>query len=324
MDTNKVTRVELKGSILNNISNAFYINLLREMLNNIITSTFDTVFSQKWVPVSGHYYTPRVGLFVEKANSYPNSGYSRSALFDIATREMSEKEVTNLFKINKADCPITNAIKASYSYRGHHYIQFESGSLIFESGESSSWRDNDCIKIATAVCSKTKFKQLVLSGKIRLEGSDYKTINDIIDFMVKKSTDIDNMDSNDLMVLAKNLKIDKTALQQTNEMIKKGIKLGVNAEEFFKNEILSCDEKRAELEKYDSKCLEDVNLGHWELWNNNLKNAVITADLTTPLIARNPVSDVHYDGIIGIDFGTKSTIVSCQNGKNKTSISSFN
>lgn len=235
MDTNKVTRVELKGSILNNISNAFYINLLRVELDNIITSTFDTVFSQKWVPVSGHYYAPQVELFVEKANSYPNYKYSCSSIFDIPTREMSLDEVTNLFKINKADCPITDAIKASdssvtistgcdddsldddsfdykenkytyrpiedynldykenkYTYKPIHFIQFNYGCLEFENGEINSWCGNGCIKIATAECSKSYFKQLVLSRKIRLEGITYKAINKIIDFFIEKNISINN------------------------------------------------------------------------------------------------------------------------------------
>ena len=79
---------------------------------------------------------------------------------------------------------------------------------------------------------------------------------------------------------------------------------------------LNSDYIRCDLEPYDEKLLTDINRGHWELWNNSVKNGVI-AQLKTPITARNPASDVRSNGVIAIDFGTKSTIVVCKDGSKK-------
>lgn len=87
--------------------------------------------------------------------------------------------------------------------------------------------------------------------------------------------------------------------------------------------LLECDVIRADLEKYDRKCLTDVNSGHWELWTDEkpkVEEEQVVAQLTQPLRARNPISDIHENGLIGIDFGTKSTIVSVQDGQEHTTL----
>lgn len=93
--------------------------------------------------------------------------------------------------------------------------------------------------------------------------------------------------------------------------------------EFYIQSLLECDTVRADLEKYDKKCLTDVNSGHWELWTDGEPKAEegqVLAKLEQPLRARNPVSDIHDNGLIGIDFGTKSTIVSVQDGQEHTTL----
>ncbi|MCM1166608.1 MAG: hypothetical protein NC401_11435 [Ruminococcus sp.] len=88
---------------------------------------------------------------------------------------------------------------------------------------------------------------------------------------------------------------------------------------YFKTEILKADEYRAGIEPYDAKCLEDVNLGHWELWQDESEDGIPVV-LEEPLVARNPAADIREDGIVGIDFGTKSTIVSYQDGDDNTKL----
>ena len=40
--------------------------------------------------------------------------------------------------------------------------------------------------------------------------------------------------------------------------------------------------------------------------------------LSRELMARNPLSDIRENGIVGIDFGTKSTVVAFQDGDDNT------
>lgn len=89
-------------------------------------------------------------------------------------------------------------------------------------------------------------------------------------------------------------------------------------------ELVCADLKRAGLEKYDRKWLDDINQGLWELWQckgeQSTSTSAVAATISKPLVARNPACDIHRSGLIGIDFGTKSTIVSKQDGKKSTTL----
>ena len=77
-------------------------------------------------------------------------------------------------------------------------------------------------------------------------------------------------------------------------------------------DLLKTDKKRADIDAYDKKILEDPNRGHWDLWSEEFYDNDTIIKINKNLIARNPVSDINEDGTIAIDFGTKSTIVVSQ------------
>ncbi|MGM9572335.1 MAG: hypothetical protein ACI3ZR_08990, partial [bacterium] len=91
-------------------------------------------------------------------------------------------------------------------------------------------------------------------------------------------------------------------------------KLSAEKQDSIIEKLLNCDNLRAKIEPYDIKRLEDPNLGHWDLWSSE----GVKAKLDRALVGRNPLADVKEDGIIGIDFGTKSTIVVYQDGDDNT------
>ena len=83
---------------------------------------------------------------------------------------------------------------------------------------------------------------------------------------------------------------------------------------FICDSILSCDETRVHMEKYPEHILKDPESGHWELWYDDDKSKKSSADevnINGKLVARNPVYDAlnNRSGVVGIDFGTKSTVV---------------
>lgn len=83
----------------------------------------------------------------------------------------------------------------------------------------------------------------------------------------------------------------------------------------LKESLINVDKKRADIEPYDPTVLTDIGVGHWDLWEmSQEKDGFQKVNLTEPLVARNPLADVLDDGIIGIDFGTRSTVVGYQNG----------
>ena len=90
-------------------------------------------------------------------------------------------------------------------------------------------------------------------------------------------------------------------------------------ERFLINYFKSKDNIRANILKYDEKIFYDANKGSWELFENvtaKEKEGVVGCKISTPLCARNPEADI-VDGIIGIDFGTKSTVVVYSKNKEK-------
>ena len=81
-------------------------------------------------------------------------------------------------------------------------------------------------------------------------------------------------------------------------------------------ELLSCDNRRVGLDKYDEKLLTDPNRGHWDLWD--MPEAVDKGvKLKESIYARDPAVDVNKSGIVAIDFGTKSTVVVYENERGK-------
>lgn len=77
----------------------------------------------------------------------------------------------------------------------------------------------------------------------------------------------------------------------------------------IKEQLLSCDKLRINMEAYPEHILHDLESGHWELWEEGNRETKVTSETT--LVARNPVYDAmkNKSGVIGIDFGTKSTVV---------------
>ena len=74
-------------------------------------------------------------------------------------------------------------------------------------------------------------------------------------------------------------------------------------------ELKSIDKERANLPEYPEKIFYDVNKGSWEVYRRAFEiQDGYEIELDRPLVARNPEADIK-DGIIAIDFGTKSTVV---------------
>ena len=79
---------------------------------------------------------------------------------------------------------------------------------------------------------------------------------------------------------------------------------------------LSIDKERINIDDYDEERLWDINLGHWDLEEKDKEE--LKEILGKKVYERDPKLDVHQGGIVGIDFGTKSTVVVYQ--KDKTTI----
>lgn len=77
--------------------------------------------------------------------------------------------------------------------------------------------------------------------------------------------------------------------------------------------LLDCDKRRCGLASYEREMLTDIKAGHWDVFENCDSEEYKDKNL----VARDPKSDVKKNGVIGIDFGTKSTVVVKQEGSNE-------
>jgi hypothetical protein len=127
--------------------------------------------------------------------------------------------------------------------------------------------------------------------------------------------------SNEFFVnLKKNLVDDFGDILFKQESIEKYVKDGGKVHfsgdsyDAFVQKLVNVDKVRIDLSAYEESRLTDPNGGHWDLWSTNAGENETLLNLDSSFYGRNPVADVKADGIIGIDFGTKSTVVTVQNG----------
>lgn len=78
----------------------------------------------------------------------------------------------------------------------------------------------------------------------------------------------------------------------------------------IKEFLLSCEKKRCDMDKYPDAILTSVgdDAGLWNFWSDE-KDQKFGYPLPEPILARDPRRDIVTDGVIGIDFGTSSTVV---------------
>ncbi|MDL0108619.1 hypothetical protein NYG93_06005 [Campylobacter felis] len=73
--------------------------------------------------------------------------------------------------------------------------------------------------------------------------------------------------------------------------------------------LLKVDYYAVDLSPYDKTLLYDINQGHWDIYRATKETKhTISIELEKPLNARSPLSDVKEQGVVAIDFGTKSTV----------------
>lgn len=90
----------------------------------------------------------------------------------------------------------------------------------------------------------------------------------------------------------------------------------------YKNELLMIEKNRIDTDIYDEGILFDSKRGHWDIFYDQGKSQIdrevfkITVD--DIIYARDPRQDIRYNGVVAIDFGTKSTVVACQRENDKS------
>jgi len=95
---------------------------------------------------------------------------------------------------------------------------------------------------------------------------------------------------------------------QIKNKLQKESTAAVNLTEAAEKYYCDSDNRRANFLSYDEKLLYEYTRGHWDLADAK-SGGGITVPLDKPFYARNPYRDIKKNDVIGIDFGTKSTVV---------------
>ena len=122
--------------------------------------------------------------------------------------------------------------------------------------------------------------------------------------------------SSEIRVYKKGILQGEAIFKKDNEEKKYFYTDGIREEMPVLKYYLSIDKERINIDDYDEERLWDINLGRWDLEEKDKEE--LKEILGKKVYERDPKLDVHQGGIVGIDFGTKSTVVVYQ--KDKTNI----
>lgn len=325
--TKKVSEVILRDNVLKDVIHEELYQTFRKTLNTKYEAIKKAYFNQKWIKFQFNqeigYWNQKTGIAVPVQKNY---GTLLEEYFDLQRSALTEKQVQLLFQ---KDCPseIMDGVTASRAYDGGHWVGFDKGSYCVETERFANWNDGDSVQVGVVALSASAFQKAILSQK-------YSILTDVVfnkavallkeRKILKIEPATDCIPEKEVDKLLDILSIDRAKIEkEVTEKVMHQFVMTPDIVDLYTEGLLACDKTRADLDIYDKKCLEDVNAGHWELWSDDTPEpedgqALVT--LEKPLIARNPVADIHEDGLIGIDFGTKSTIVSKRDGREKTTL----
>lgn len=336
--TKQVNKVVLRDNVLKNVIHAELYKTFREKVKSEYDEIEEDYFSDEWIEfaLKGEfgYWNQKTGCAIPVQAYYGNKEDLKDNYFGIQRTDYNEDSVKTLFNDT---CPeeIMDGIKASKTFEGGHWIGFGSYSYCVEEERYANWNDNDSIQVGVVEISQEDFQKAILSQKYEiLAGSMEKFSRNIIFrsavSVIKERSILSTSDKTkcvseqDIDELLNILGMDRAVIEkEVTERVMHNFTMTPEIISLYTEGLLACDKVRADLDVYEKKRLEDVNEGHWELWSDSepvAKEGQVIATLEKPLVARNPAIDIHEDGLIGIDFGTKSTIVSKQDGREKTNL----
>lgn len=300
------------------IREELHIKFIKKQLDPLLG---ESIKKHKWLKTDIGYYVAEDGIIVGdpeledfSLTNYPGEfhGYDTKKIPYLLARKLY---------VNRNELPpfIINSSKEyiTYGKNGRRYITCEGGCIDLTNGEKYNCSDYDIshIKIPTVFMGKQTFIEEVFKGKIKILEEQKPELAAAMQYLNKFA--VKELSHYIRAAELAHLKGSEEDLYEALKNKTVNVELEASMDTLMEN-ALSADFIRAGIEKYDLKCLEDVNRGNWELWNADDDAPMI--DLSEPLVARNPLADIRHDGIVGIDFGTKSTIVSCQNGSNLTTL----
>ena len=284
-DTKAVSSVVLRDNILSQIKHAELYKTFREILTKKYKEKEQSFFNELWIAFS---FKGQKGYWNKNVNgAIPVQKVYRKiepSYFELNSFVMSEKVVVKLFD-SKSKCPsdIVQGIKSSVSLNNEHWIGYNGGSFCIETERYANWNDDDSVPVGIVNISSADFKKSVLSGKYDIPNDN--VMKQAVSLL--KERNISEISENEIDKLISIFDIDRGKItKEVHDKVMNNFVMTPEIAEFYIQSLLECDRRRADLEKYDRKCLEEVNSGHWELWSDGepvAEKGQVIAELQKPL-----------------------------------------
>lgn len=316
------------------------IHALEEKLNKIYNGEFGKNLKIENKPFyfasNGNFYVVDISR-----EPMPNSGNIPSVVSDVPTGSMNYDRFVSLME-NRSGLPffsysnnialfVNNGTTYTYIvvwynsyYRNIRYHCFD-GAYNPNSRNSASDFDSSCLRlpISTYCGVQNAIRYNLMPSD--LSDSEKKLFQLLVTYQNKNwliwnSNTVEKFDDSFYTALEKDevedfgtLCFQKSTIAQ---YIKDGkpIHLSEEGTKEFVQRLVNVDTVRVALSPYEESRLTDPNGGHWDLWSEKAGKNETLIKLDTAFYGRNPLADVRMDGIVGIDFGTKSTVVTVQDG----------
>lgn len=319
------------------------IHALEEKLNKIYSGEFGSFPKIETKPF---YFVPAGNFYVVDISRepMPNSGNTPSSVKDVPTGTMNYERFQVLANCY-AVCPFCRLdsnnvlfVNGNSVYRyivtyypicyRHAYAYLNSGNININyncSFNNASDFGSDCLRLPVSnypgVQNAIKYNLMPAD----LSDSEKKLFQLLVTYQNKNwliwnSNTVEKFDDSFYTALEKDEVADFGTLcfQKSSiaQYIKDGkpIHLSEEGTKEFVQRLVNVDTVRVALSPYEESRLTDPNGGHWDLWEEKAGKDETLIKLDTAFYGRNPLADVRMDGIVGIDFGTKSTVVTVQDG----------
>jgi Molecular chaperone len=348
MYTKTTNEIFIKNDLAEELIRNERENRLKEAFKvfNKFNNDFDSILKDDWIKIKNKkvYYVKSQNFIIADSTRITCSRDGFKYKFEgYSGRAMEFEEAEKLFYTNKIKNPLVNKddlIRNINDVYSGHFWSFIAcvnksieGSLNIEGGMFCGYdfNDEDTIKIPVfdlrnniSILKNFVEEDLILELFSTEEVELFKELqflykDNLVIFTEKEIVPSEKL--KDLILDDKYSELNNISFKREDilkSITSKKIRLKDETKELVLNNLLNCDKVRADIEPYNLKIIEDPNLGHWDLWNKNDGDESLTIVTDMNLVGRNPLADIKEDGIIGIDFGTKSTVVVYQDGDENT------
>ena len=334
INTKSVKKIPISNEIL---IKAILIRDLEKKLSILDDALQLIIDANRWIEIKNknYYYIPEDGVIIPNPLKIQMNPREYISLSGLKWDFMYEWFVKKWFVTCKSDNPLLDNFAIGYTatdnvYRNATYVYCGDTKrhMHINDGFTRDWgiEDTDGIKIPMYEISDDEKSNLLLFliiNELNVFEDEYMKRIFFLFSKLNYHNLIGNIGSENIFLISDSEKYNKVIEEfdklgipfnpdesdEKLEILEDSYYLDDNILELVKNDLLNCDKVRVNMDSYPEHILQDPQSGHWGLWDGG--NSDLLVNISSSLVARNPVYDAldNKGGVVGIDFGTKSTVV---------------